>query len=143
MSKDYETTSGLTPGQLARLWALGTGSRPAGPRTEADFLARLLAQPAGNSTVGPALADPAADAQVIDGVRRDAKTLARRSANPAERAAATAVYYAAIAHALAFGGRLISRHSRQQLGKSLADLEARPWMPANLRQLFARARTAK
>lgn len=142
--KHNSTTSGLAPGQLARLLALGVDKLAASPAPpdEADALRRLLASPADTTatTAGHALEDPATEPALIERIKRQAKDQARTADRPAERAAATAVYYAAIAHALLHQGRRISRHSPETLNASFADLEGRPWMPPALRRLFTAAR---
>jgi len=125
--------------QLARLLEMGGDA----PEPAADELLReWLAQPLpGNErSCGELLHDPAAGADALTELKDHGKRLVRGAGSEAERAAATALYYAAIAAALVHTGAKISEHPDAKLAASFADLAARPWLPPGLAELLRRAR---
>lgn len=73
---------------------------------------------------------------VIKAIRRHAKETAAKESFEAEHAAITTVYFAAIAHALAFHGTKITTYSHESLRSSFTKLLAKSWMPKDLAELF-------
>jgi hypothetical protein len=165
-----ETTYGLNPKRLARLLAMGLQSDGApnnlgvsGTPAEVlqnmlgrklpldpaipDSLPAILNRPcdelaiAGERTISDIVLDSKTDPAVIVLLKDYAKELVRRGGPEAKQAAATVIYYAAIAGALVFHQHKISRHSYPTLHEAYADLEREPWVPLDLRRLFRRART--
>lgn len=146
-----KSTSELNPRKLAQLLSLASsdeGDLTPAPLAEEDFLHLLLTRAVHGASdgvglppsAGQLLGDPAAKLQAIEKINREAKHLAATSAIDAQRSAATAVYYAAIAHALVYHQKQISKISGAQLIQALADLESRPWISPALRSLYAQAR---
>ena len=163
-----ETTHGLKPEQLARLLALGLQSdddqddllatgTPAEPLRKMlagklsldpvmpDSLPALLKRPceelrgAADHTMRDLLLDSKTDLTVIQTLKDYAKKLARRSGAEAKEAAATAIYYAAIASALVFHQHKITQHSYEKLHEAYTDLEQKRWVPRELKGLFKKA----
>lgn len=144
-----ERIEGLESSRLARLLAIGSDEKVAAdggrvsPSTEAvlrEVLAGEAAPVAGAGPVGRLLLDPATDLATLQTLKDYGKAMVRRSASEAERAAGTAVYYAAIAAAVVFHATRITRHSYPHLAEGLVKLDAKPWLPQDLRDLFAKAR---
>jgi hypothetical protein len=165
------TTYGLSPERLARLLTMGLESAceerdhasdrplaqmlrdmlarelPLDPATS-DSLPALLKRPceelskAIGQTIGDLLLNPATDVAVIKAVKDYAKQLVRRLGPNSEQAPATAIYYAAIASALAFHRHKITQHSYEKLDKSFTELEQKPWVSLELKDLFNKARAA-
>lgn len=165
-----ETTYGLSPGQLARLLAIGLEGTAAqehllAGRTLAELLEEMLA---GELPLDPAMLDslpavlnrpchellavagralsdlllnPETDLAVIKTLKDYAKKLVRRAGPEAKQAAATAIYYTAIASALVHHEQKITRHSYEKLNEAYADLEQKPWIPSELKDLFGKARS--
>jgi len=165
---EEELTSGLSPGQVARLLAIGVEGAPedverAG-REAADALRDLLAckLPLDESTpdslpallgrpceemlasadraMGDLLLDPDSEPSVIETLKDYGKQLVYRSRDKASRDAASAMYYAAIASALVFQRHKISKHSYEKLEKAFERLKRRSWLSSQLRDLFVGAR---
>jgi len=166
-----DTTHGLNPEQLARLLALGLqnsnaqgdlddSGTPANVLKEMlatklpldpalpDSLPALLKRPcddiaaAAGRTLRDLLLDSTTDLAVIKTLKDYGKELVRCGGPDAKQAAATVIYYAAIASALAFHQHKISRHSYERLQEAYADLAQKPWIPSDLKNLFKRAHTA-
>jgi len=95
---------------------------------------------AAGRTMSSLLLDSSTDLAVLETLKDYAKELARRSETEAKQAAATVLYYAAIASALAFHGHKITQHSYQKLHQAYAELEQKPWVPPELKGLFEKAR---
>ncbi len=138
--------------QLARLLELGGNAEPASDAAAEELLRGLLGRPvppaagvpslAAGKPCGDVLADTAAGADVLGAVKEYAKGLVRSAGSEAEAAAATALYYAAIAAAFVHAGARITEHSDERAAEALADLESRAWVPDELRRLFQAARAA-
>ena len=165
-----ETTYGLSPDRLARLLALGLqGSeneeespedQSSGEALQAmldrglsvdpatpDSLAAVLKRPpdevaAGTQTMGDSLLGSETDLEIIKTLKDHGKELVRSVDSEAKKAAATAVYYAAIGSALVFHDQKITQHSREKLAEAFADLEQKDWIPSELRDLFGKAKAA-
>jgi hypothetical protein len=94
---------------------------------------------AGRPLAGVLLAS-GGDVELLRTVKDCAKQLAvRHTADRSLYDAALTIYFAAIATALAHHHEKISAHSYATLAESFVLLAARPWMPAELVALFARA----
>lgn len=166
-----QTTYGLSPKRLARLLAIGLEREPgennlAETRTPADELrdmlgAKLPLDPAKSDslpavlkrpcdemlsaygqTIGYLLLSPKTDLNVIRTLKDYTKELVSRRPPNARQAAAIVVYYAAIATALLFHHHKITQHSYEKLQKAYTDLEQKPWVPPELKDLFQKARAA-
>jgi hypothetical protein len=96
--------------------------------------------PAARRPVGDLLLDSETDLSTIETLKDYAKELVRRSDLKAEQAAATAIYYAAIAAALVFHKQSISRHPYVKLQEAYGELERKTWIPLELKDLFSKAR---
>jgi hypothetical protein len=166
-----ETTYGLSPERLARLLAIGLQSAddlnnlstgrgpgeilmemltlelPLGPAVP-DSLPAVLNRPCdemlgvARQTLRDLLLDSKTDLAVIKTLKDYGKKLVRRGGPEAKQAAATVIYYAAIASALVFHAHKITQHSCQTLREAYAELEQKPWVPPELKDLFRRAKAA-
>jgi len=148
-----QTTYGQTPERLARLLAIGVRDsnckgNPGAGRTPAQVLRDMLSS---DLPLDPAMPDslPAVlnwllgsrtDLAVIKTLKDYSKELVRRGESEAKQAAATAIYYAAIASALVFHQHKITQHSSKRLDEAYTELERKPWIPSELKDLFKRAR---
>jgi len=163
------STFALTPGQLAKLMALGTDGRAPREDLDADnqmagLLRDRLADPLrfereainalppaladvcreltalANRPLGEVLLDPGTDLRVLEAVKEYGKRLAASQKDGREHAAALAIYYAAIAAALVFHRRRITRHTCGSLDRAFGLLVGKAWTPQDLAALFAKAR---
>jgi len=166
-----ETTYGLSPQRLARLLAIGIegaceGEDPAACRALTDVLKEMLDNKlpldpslpdslpallnwtsdqvlaAAGHAMSNLLLDPKTDLSVIKVLKDYAKELARRGAPEAKQAAATVIYYAAIASALAFHEHKMSLHSYEKLHEAYIELRKKAWIPPELKGLFRKASEA-
>jgi hypothetical protein len=165
-----ETTYGLSPDRLARLLALGLqGSEKEEESPEDQFpgevlegmldrrlsldpatpdsLAAVLKRPpdevvAGTQTLGDSLLGSETNLEVIKTLKDYGKELVRSGGSEVRKAAATVIYYGAIASALLFHDRKITQHSYAKLEEAFADLEQKDWIPPELQDLFLRALAA-
>ncbi len=166
-----ETTYGVSPKRLARLLAIGLEKNDrennlADTRTPVDELrdmlgAKLSLDPAKSDsipailkrpcdemlsaygqTIGYLLLSPKTDLNVIRTLKDYTKELVSRCPPNAKQAAAIVLYYAAIASALVFHRHKITQHSYEKLQKAYTDLEQKPWVPPELKDLFRRAKAA-
>ena len=99
--------------------------------------------PHADRTLADVLFDPKADVAALMALKDYGKRLVRGAWSDAERAAATALYYGAIAAALVIHGRRITEHPVEKVDSGLAELEAMAWTPPRLVELFAKARAGK
>ena len=163
-----ETTHGLGPQQLARLLAIGlrahhSQGNPGNSQTPADVLQNILdrelpldpASPnslptvlnwtsdevlsAAGRTIRDLLLNPQTHLVVVRTLKDYGKGLVRRAGSGAKETAATVIYYAAIASALVFHGRKITRHSYGTLYEAYTELGKKTWIPSELKDLFGRA----
>jgi len=164
-----ETTYGMSPERIARLLAIGlektdreddllatgtpaealedmmVGALPLDPAMP-DSLPGVLKQPceemlaSAGQTMSDFLLSPKTDLAVIKTLKDYGKELVRFGNREAWRAAATVIYYAAIASALAFHHQKITQRSYGKLQEAYADLEQKPWIPSELKDLFRKAR---
>jgi hypothetical protein len=109
-----------------------------------EILNRLpnTAPPAADQTMGAALVDRRTPLALIETLKDHCKSLVRQAPSKDEQAAASAVYYAAIANALVFHKHKITQHSYEKLQKAFAVLEQKAWVPSDLKDLFEKATAA-
>jgi len=67
--------------------------------------------------------------------------LSKRAKSKAEHQVANTIYYAAIAYALVYHERRITRYTYESLGKSFSRLRREQWIPLQIGGLFAMAAT--
>jgi hypothetical protein len=149
-----ETTYGLSPDRLAKLLALGLESEKdqddlEEKRTAAEALDEMLSRKlspekvkASDKTVGDLLIGADTDPSLIETLKDYGKELVRGADSETRKAAATAIYYAAIASALLSHGKKITQHSYGRLQKAYEDLEQKDWVPSDLKDLFGKAKAA-
>jgi len=166
--KEESTAHGVNPEQLRRLFRIGRdtkkpGRKMNGDQQKAEMLYRSLSQtlPLDKSqidmlpptlsqlcrsigllageTITEFLSNPSTDISAIERIKRYSKELSDRAESKAEHEVATAIYYAAIAHALAFHGERITRFSYEKLQASFTRLVREKWIPRDLSGLFKTA----
>ncbi len=96
-------------------------------------------RPFSGDTIGSLITDPNTDVHVLERIKDLAKEQGTAAESEIDREVALAVYFAAIAGALAFHETRISQQSDAKLRKAFISLIERPWIPANLRQLLQNA----
>jgi len=89
--------------------------------------------------IGDLLMEPNSDLAAIKALKDHTKALVSSSEDDAEHAGATAIYYAAIAHALLFHGRKITGHSYGKLQEAFEKLAGKPWVPSEVKTLYRKA----
>jgi hypothetical protein len=163
-----DTTYGLAPERLARLLAFGlqgagANGAPDASRSPAEDLKDMLTCPlpldpglpnslpavlrwtsdevlaAAGRSMGNLLLDSATSLSVIRTLKDYAKKLVHRGASEAKQAAALVVYYASIANALVFHRQKITQHSYRALDEAYGELEQKPSVPPELKDLFEKA----
>jgi len=95
--------------------------------------------PGGGQSIGQLLLDAETSLETFKAIKSYGKQLARREGCDSDHAVAVAIYYAAIASAMIFHDKRISRHSWGYLRDSFLDISERPWMPTNLARHFTKA----
>ncbi|MBM4039936.1 MAG: hypothetical protein FJ290_15645 [Planctomycetes bacterium] len=138
----HRSTYGLTSRQLGRLLAIGREPRDEGEKAEAAGIAAALREMLADAELGAPLCAPSPPLAALERAKNHWKELAEGGEDAAQRAAATALYYAAIAQALVGCGERITHLPAERQARGFARLEAKPWVPAELRDLFRRARAA-
>ena len=88
------------------------------------------------------LMNPQTDLVIVRTLKDYAKALSRCGAQAPEHTAAIVVYYAAIASALVFHGKRITRHSYETLRVAFSQLAEKNWLPRELKMLFRSGREA-
>ena len=163
--KKESTSFGLEPGQVQRLFNIGRDTKKpdekmSGSQTKAEMLRRWLSQtlpldksqidmlPAAlgrlchtigllaGETIFDLLQSPSTDISLIKKIKRYGKEMSARAESKAEHEVAAAIYYAAIAHALAFHDLRISRFSYKKLETSFSRLVKEKWISKDLSVLF-------
>jgi hypothetical protein len=165
-----ESSANLRPDQLADLLSLATEDAALNRELEdtgpLDLLGDILVSPlsldaavpdsvpfvlgrpcdelAGHKgeLIGDVLLHADVELDALRALKDYGKNLVHRARGHGERAAATAVYYAAIANALVHRGERISSHPVTKLGGYLDMMAGKPWVPEELRTLYDRARRA-
>jgi len=167
--KRESTTHGVKPEQLRRLFNIGWDTKKAdrkenGSQHKAEMLCSSLSRtlPLDKSqidmlssklgqlchsigllageTITDLLGNPSTDMSSVERIKRYSKELSAQAESKAQHEVATTIYYAAIAHALAFHGERITRFSYEQLEASFARLVKEKWIPKSLSSLFRTAR---
>jgi hypothetical protein len=107
---------------------------------------KMLDQPGSNtkSLAGKSLLEvllnPKSDADLLQAIKDNSKNLSRNSASEAEMAAATIIYYAALAGLLIYHEKKITQYSYDALAESFALLMEKKWIAGELAELFSHAR---
>ena len=96
--------------------------------------------PLGGGSVGRALLDADTPLEILQKIKDYGKKLALARKSEAEHAAATTVYFAAIASALLFHGNRITSYSYRALAEHFGTLTGKRWMDPKLARHFAKAR---
>jgi hypothetical protein len=124
--------------RLTGTLALDTAVAGALPCFVNQLCEEFLPQP--GRSLAETLLDPETDPDAVRAIKAYAKSLASRSSGDAERAVATALYYAAIASALLFHGQRITGYSYRVLALSFRVLAEKAWMLPELAEHFTEAR---
>ena len=164
----HPTASGLSPDKLAQLWNIGSEADQAQVdvdpdirKTELlrDLLAGALAArpPKGKSRstekthlqsvvssiadrpIERLIQDSETDVALLRQVKEYGKKLSDNAEAKAESHVANTVYYAAIASALVFHDKRITKYSYKDLEKYFRRLDKEKWIQETLRGLFSRA----
>ena len=165
-----DRTYGLNPARLGRPLASGQqgGSGQANPHhgptlsellqeilssdlpldpTSPDSLPVVLNWPShevlavSGRTIGELLLDCWTDLAVIKTLKDYAKELVHHGPTGSKQTVVTAIYYAAIANALVFHQHRITKYSYHRLEEAYTELEHKPWISSELKELFRKART--
>ena len=165
MSKET-TTFGLSSGKLAQLLSIGSDTdqdknEMNQEQIKADLLHDRLAVslPLGPSTVemlpdiplgktigvlagdpiGKLLQNPQTDIVVFRKIKDYSKKLSKNAKSETEHVIANTMYYAAIASALVFHKKRITKFSYKDLSHSFNMLSKETWIPSDIRSLFTKA----
>ena len=162
------TTFGLSPNRLAGLWNIGSDTEeaekfadPESKKTELlrDLLAGILQTHSPKAQSRPKeqklrksvihsvtdlpieklLHNPETGIILLRGIKDYGKKLSGKAKSKVEYQAANTLYYAAIASALVFHDRRITKFSYKDLEVYFRRLDQENWIPEALRKLFARA----
>ena len=159
-----EGTGGMRSDGLAGLLGIGleaeeNGGHTPDERREARLRARLAGTlplkegtgsalpglsgglvPADSASVGQLLLDSQTPLEAFQWAKEYAKRLPEATRLQTDRAAATAIYFAAIAGALLFHNEKITTHSYADLADHFGSLIEKRWMDPKLVKHFAKAR---
>jgi len=107
-----------------------------------DVLPIVVGQllPLGGGSLGRALLDADTPLEVLQKIKDHGKRLALAGKSEAEHAAATTVYFAAIASAILFHGHRITTYSYGALAEHFGRLIDKRWMDPKLARHLAKAR---
>jgi hypothetical protein len=86
------------------------------------------------------LRNPQSDLGLLQAIKDCSKKLSFGLDSKTEATLATIIYYAALASALVYHHRKITRYSCEELDRSFATFAAKKWMGPELSELFSRAR---
>jgi hypothetical protein len=172
--KDESTTFGLSQERLAKLWGVGDDTpadqdQPTEDQRRADLLRDQLAEslpldptvrsalpealghvleqfnPLAGCSVGSLLLDPDTDPAVVRQIKDRYRQKAESCLSAPERQVATAIYYAALAHALLFQEKSLFRENRittfsyRDLEEYFSQWLRVCWLTPDLAGLFKRA----
>jgi hypothetical protein len=167
---DKESTAfGLSPEQLASILKIGLDARIAEDKLNQeqkkaellhDWLAATLPldavivkalptvlrrmfeqlRPLAGKPFGDLLKEPNTDIAAIVKIKDYSKKMVASAKSEAEHDAATAIYYAAIASALVFHNKTITKLSYKNLRDSFWTLSKQAWLTPDLAELFEKAR---
>jgi hypothetical protein len=130
------TLSSVDGGETLSLDAVRTtGDRPVAAAFGSEAQARRATR-----SIGELLTDRRTDLATITAIKDYGKGLVHGRGEESALAAATAVYYAAIAAALVHHGRKITSYSHVRLVESFDRLIGRPWLTAEIDRLLSDAR---
>jgi len=90
-------------------------------------------------SIAEMLSDPQADLVAIREIKEHYKKKSRTTDSKPERHVATAVYFAAVAHALVFHNQKISEYSLDEIHQSLGTIAEKPWITVDLKELYNKA----
>ncbi len=154
--ESMESTLGLRLDQLADLFSVAADDQALteaddgeGDESVGEMLRHCLAAmfPADSDltslpgrSVLQVLLSPGSTISELEVIKAKSKSQTFASISEAQCAAATALYYGAIASALVHHHQKITQGSYRKLDESLALLSKKRWMPEELRELFLRAR---
>jgi hypothetical protein len=164
----HPTTSGLSPAKLARLWNIGSetdqanwdvdedskktellrdllvGTLPVRPRKgksrsiETTRLQSVVGSIA-DKTIQELVQNAGTDIAILRKVKEYGKRLSDNAMVKAESHVANTIYYAAIASALVFHDKRITKFSYKDLENYFHRLDKEKWIPQAIRNLFLRA----
>ncbi len=162
--KKEKSTFGLRPNQLKCLFFVGFGIDNASPENEngqkeqmlrhrlakvlplddkqIEMLPEVLGQLCqtmgllASETILSLLRAPTTDLELIQKIKRYSKDLSKQAQSKAERDVAAAIYYASIAHALAFHDLRITKFSYEDIENYFARMIKEKWMTRELSVLF-------
>ena len=89
--------------------------------------------------IGELLKDPKTSVAVLKEIKQYAKARGIQAASEREKDVFLAIYFAAIAGALAYHGEHITEHADTDLARFFGHYVSAEWMPSSLRELFGRA----
>jgi len=104
-----------------------------------SLLCRAMGDLTGDA-IGEIIKHPSSDLPAIKRIKRYSKKLASKAASKPEHDVHAAIYYAAIAHALVFHQRRITRFSYPVLTETYTRLINEPWISQDLLMLFKLAK---
>jgi len=155
-SESIDSTFGLRLDQLADLFSVAADDRApteaddgAGEASVAEMLRRRLATALPGDfdptslpgrSVLQVLLSPESTFGQLEAIKAENKSQTTAPVSEAECAAATTLYYGAIASALVHHRKKITQGSYRKLDESLALLSEKTWMAEELRELFSQAR---
>lgn len=117
---------------------------PLPPTAEDTDQQPLFVQPGGDDPagrpVGSLLFGGGSSAELLRQIKDYAKSLAASAESDCHRAAATAVYFAAICDAMIRCDMQITSHRQADLGEYFLNLAGRAWLPEGWQERFLRGR---
>lgn len=166
--KEESSAPNIAPEQLKRLFSIGRDTKDSNKQkglsyTKAEILSRLLSQPLpfdksqidilpsalkqlchsidilAGETISELLNNSSTDLSAIKKIKHYSKQLSAQAKSAAGNDVAIVIYYAAIAHALVFYERRISRFSYETLENSFSCLAEEKWISRDLSVLLRTA----
>ena len=90
--------------------------------------------------IGKLLLNPKTELKLIKQVKAYAKSLSKNAQGESEYQTASMIYYCALAHALVFHNKKITRYTYDELGESFSYLTRETWIPNDLLGLLTKAK---
>jgi len=112
-------------------------SHPDSPR---EVLGRPCDELSSYCTIAELLFASVPDLVALTDLKNYAKLLDQKESSTSTKATATSIYYAAIAAALVAHNERITKHGYRDLARYFAEIASKPWMTADLKALFVKAR---